>query len=127
MEKSDNQLIVEFMGLKPTECGGTKAGNKLYGMSYQPWLSVTGEDPEKVIEDFSKSMEYSSKWELLMPVVETIFKTTDYQIIIGYNFCYIEQQETGDIVEDTDTSKVGVDLVYDTIIKFFKWYTTQKL
>ena len=104
----NNKLILEFMGEKPMQIN-----SKLWSMSRSPWLSVTGETSEKVLNDFSESTMYDSNWEWIMPVVEKICEIKHWTINATLEWLADKFLQDG-IADIKD--------IYNTIIKFIKWY-----
>jgi len=104
----NNRLIVEFMGLKPK-----LISPDVYGISMPPWIAVTGDTPEKIMDDFCKSTRYHFSWNWLMPVIE-------------------KMNNTGDAWDEYSISHLAVCLVsvdiqatYNEVVKFIKWYNTR--
>jgi len=102
----NNKLIAEFMGLK-----AILIKPDVYAMSKTPWLSVTGDTPEKVMADFCKSTEYHSDWNWLMPVIEKCF-TISLDIEVGNRIMVIN-----DALLTINKSEI-----YNAVIEFIKWY-----
>ena len=87
----------------------------LYGISFQPWVSVTGDNPDKVMEDFCKSTRYHSSWDWFMPVVKKCYKQAEDMEAEEW-CCSIREK-----VVWADTN-----IVYGELIDFIKWYNKQK-
>jgi len=133
MNTAEYKLIVEFMGLKPT-----LVNPDCYSLSKQPWLSVTGSTPEKVIQDFCKSTSYHSSWDWLMPVVEKIEtlkinEYTSFVVNIRKNGCGVDTFYDEDL-DDGGTKEVilkkwiwcqstnKLQATFETVVTFIKWY-----
>jgi hypothetical protein len=105
----NNKLIAEFMGLKPTPI---RAG--LYGLAKSPWVAVTGENPEKVMEQFCKSTKYHDSWDWLMPVILKMNNTEEWEKfeISHLSICLVS---------------VDLEASYDEVIRFIKWYNDKQV
>lgn len=120
----DNELIAEFMGGKweTVWCGGveTKAFN-FPGWHITDW-------PHTIHDD---TFRYHSSWDWLMPVVE---KIRGLKLCTNHNFNPMTNVEYFSIYdhEYMNTAKgqqfyaEGSDCVYKAVVKFIKWYNSQK-
>jgi hypothetical protein len=94
-----------------------------YVLTHNPNLFVSGDTPEKVIEEFSKSAMYDRDWNWLMPVVEKI-ESLNFKTTITNHICRIERVIFDDIVFSEDMPKIQA--VYNACVEFIKWYNQQK-
>jgi hypothetical protein len=71
-------------------------------------------------------LRFFENWNLLMLVVDKIYKIDRYDLVIRKNHCYINDTETTEMVagaiEDTT-----LEAVYKAVLQFIKWYNDQKL
>jgi hypothetical protein len=95
-----------------------------YVLTHNSNLFVSGDTPEKVIEEFSKSAMYDRDWNWLMPVVEKI-ESINYKVVIQNNSCSIEMIILDDIFCQSENSKI--EAVYKACVELIKWYNRQKL
>jgi len=119
-----NILILKFMQCEPVEVyKGT------FSLSFQPWVSCTGNSPQEVLESMSTSTRYDSDWEWLMPVVKRIKEGHSAPIVIhnvNYNIgedfsikvYYGEDLEFSEKREDHESD---ITMVYHAVIKFLDW------
>ena len=114
MEK--NQLIAEFMGLKPLN--NNKDGwYDTYdihksGVPYPGGNTVT-------------QLRFHDSWDWLMPVVEHIEVLCKYIVFISGNSCVIEISESKfgmdeeQIIVDADSK---IEAVYGAVVSFIEWW-----
>lgn len=117
---TDNEIIAEFM---------------LYPVNYEYRRSSPS---KKVVK---RILKYDKSWDWLMPVVEKIQDTqvikgrvirTAADVQIMYKACHIEysgDEESGDYSgewEIRSSSTTKIKAVYRAVVKFIKWYNTQK-
>src|SRR5687768_9741 len=120
MEKTDNEIIAEFMGL-PLEkdevqfTGGTKK------VPFQNW-------------------QYDTSWDWLMPVVEKLQEPEvkkgrivreSANIQIFYKNCFIEYIDeeldaTYDLHPNGVQGETKLEATYKAIVEFIKWYNSEK-
>lgn len=112
MEKTDNELIAEFMGHPSFE----KDGKRYWRIISDKWDHLATE---------SRHLRYESQWNDLMPVVEKIASLKfDTQIhafektsIVG-----IDNWKGETIVFKKDIPKL-IDATYSAVVTFIKWYS----
>lgn len=103
MEKTDNEIIAEFMDL---DIDGD---------------NVTDGTTETTLD----KLQYDKRWDWLMPVVEKI-EHEGYPVLIEDNYCRIS---VPDIKKDnirTWTVNKKIEAVYPAVVEFIKWYNSQK-
>lgn len=112
MNKTDNELIAEFMGLKSFE-------DSRYGKLWPDPLGSTASQFD---------LKYSTSWDWLMPVVEKIEKLHSEKF--HYDFKEIKE---GHWPKDNEYMEViamplatPINEVYEEVIKFIKWYNSQQ-
>lgn len=109
---TDNELIAEFMGLKPEK------HSALYD-------NPTGLSFDRAVEPL-----YYKSWDWLMPVVERIEK---HGAIVEINICLatmcriVVLNGSRDRIKDfTNGGSIPlIDAVYLSVVEFIKWYNTQ--
>lgn len=108
--KSDNELIAEFMGV-----------SEQYGRMH---ISGRGSYVKK---NYPHQLKYHNNWSWLMPVVEKIETTEDGFIsrvtgcrIEGYLCDFVDHENTERACQFSQTSKI--DAVYKAVVEFIKWY-----
>ena len=99
--KTDNELIAEFMGLKPYE-------DSRYGTM---WPDPTNQN--KV----GFALKYDTSWDWLMPVVEKIQKECSHRIVIDGSKCRI----VGEHSIKVHTIKT-INSAYKAVVEFIKWH-----
>lgn len=101
MEKNDNELIAEFMGVTfdPQEYQGDRIGR--HGVTI-------------------KGTQYHESWDWLMPVVEKINNLN----MLDYNL----DRDSQWLHEKVITTRVNCELqfLYKAVVQFIKWYNSQK-
>lgn len=109
-DKTDNELIAEFMG-----------GKQEYPFS-EGWIGYVDGLPKPYRHSFELAKaEYSTSWNWLMPVVEKIEKTWSYEIDIYQNICEIN---TVDLIRNEGETKL--DATYKSVVEWIKWYNKEK-
>lgn len=102
-DKSDNELIAEFMGFTPQK---SSLGNTY---SHPNLMGVYGGSGMK--------FKYDTSWDWLMPVVERIESLGDS------NDRIFESSEFHELMELS--IKTSIERVYWFVIQFIKWYNDQ--
>lgn len=104
-----NRLIAEFMGLK-------------IGIDKYSWRPGCVDPLEE------KHLNYHDSWGWLMPVVEKINATGEYDVIIFRTTCHINDKDSILFETDYRTSLKGllVASVYEVVVKFVQWHNSQK-
>jgi len=108
--KTDNELIAEFMGSTYIKDGT---------MRY--WI-IDGRN--------HSTLHYETSWDWLMPVVEKIKLSYDVSIRFysGDCTCYINKQTLEGIeISSFGNFEPSIMNVYKAVVKFIKWYNSQKL
>lgn len=98
-EKTDNELIAEFMGAKPMRLGNEN------GVYQTGWIFTGRPSPDYLLQ-------FHTSWDWLMPVVEKI---------ATFTLVYPEQ------VKRVTGLKVMVlrSVLYERCVAFIKWYNQQ--
>jgi hypothetical protein len=99
-----NRLIAEFMGVKPK-----LIKPDVYGYCDSPFISITENNPEKVMEGIVKYVKYDSSWDWLMPVIEKCSNIAS------------ELDEWERYWKITDNIP-RIDTTYEATLDFIKWY-----
>lgn len=112
MEKTDNEIIAEFMGMVRTLSGhGDRIFWKYGKMNYE-------------VYDVRQLNKYQTSWDWLMPVVEKI-----YDLRLGkYNSKgNLLREPIGYAIEDFSlTSQSRKDNTHKAVVEFIKWYNENK-
>lgn len=79
--------------------------------------------------DPKRSLKYHSSWDWLMPVVEKINATREYDVIIFRSGCHINDEN--DLIFETTleegrASENLIGRVWPAIVRFIKWHNEQK-
>lgn len=94
-----NRMIAEFMGLEPLS---SDPKNFFF---YRPLSNYI----------YTKSMQYNTSWDWLMPVVEAIYNTG------------LDEQNTNEIGDVTHALlDVNINAVHEAVVQFIEWYNEQK-
>lgn len=81
--KDGNRIIAKYMNVAPI-----KISKDLYGLSALPWVSVTAETPEKVMDQIAEKLRYDSDWNYLIPVIKKIGDDVGDELVIRAETCY---------------------------------------
>jgi hypothetical protein len=100
MEKSDNELIAEFMGMEHCKNADCIAANNLHWNTGHEFIPRA-------------SLKYDKSWDWLMPVVEKIAE---------YRLTYPEQ--TAKVCDMKIV--VGIQYLHAAVVNFIKFYNTTK-
>lgn len=78
--------------------------------------------------DPKRSLKYNSSWNWLMPVVEKINSSGEYDVIIFKTTCHINDPDAILFETTYETSKKGSLImdVWEVIVEFIQWYNNQK-
>ena len=113
-EKTDNELIAEFMGAKP-DTVHTPIGEYV-------WF-------DKAFLNFhlfnKKNLQYNSSWDWLMPVVDKIessgIRTQIHRSMLDHTCVFYNgSYDSGPIGGMTK-----IECVYKSVVDFVKWYNQQ--
>ena len=104
--QENNKLIAEFMRVKPR-----LISPDVYGYSDSPFFNCIHDTPEKVIESISKYAKYRSEWNWLMPVIQKITTTEEFQ----------NKYEDNDYFWEI-FNQLDMDEIYTQVILFIEWY-----
>jgi hypothetical protein len=110
--KTDNQLIVEFMG-------GQLISEELYNKIPIPPNQII---IEKTCRKYLQELEYHTSWDWLMTVVEKISK----------DYSWYQSNDSGEwqvLINIADVNIVDNDLfkvTYKAVVEYIKWYNQQK-
>jgi hypothetical protein len=115
-EKTDNELIAEFMGFCMPD------GERYYVVPAEYKNLTYNED---IIEDNNRQLFFSESWDWLMPVVAKIEQTLDPQVYaveihIGAGCRIYADGKDFDVVGD------GIECVHQAVVDFIKWYNETK-
>lgn len=125
MEKTDNELIAEFMGA---------VFHKLddgLGNINERWFFVTNPNPHANASTYKSAvdLDYHKRWDWLMPVVQKIeglysknFPPDFLKQLLAGNKEIIDHQYM-DVIALPIASKI--DEAYANVITFIRWYNTQ--
>lgn len=102
MEKTDNELIAEFMGWR-------QLGNP----PTNSWGSPVGLYPSMIL--FSREFYYDSNWNLLMPVVAKIFEMKPV---------VLKRDKSAQIKIALIKDNLSITNVYKEVVEFIKWYNS---
>lgn len=108
-----NKLIAEYMGFET----GLK------------WM-VSGKVTARLFRDCDKDIvltekcEYHCSWNELMPVVERINATEEYDIIIFRTVAHVNDKHSALFETSFETSKKGnlIMSIWEPIVEFIKWH-----
>jgi hypothetical protein len=109
MEKTDNELIAEFMGKRVMKFGGAV-----------PMIAISTEGTRT----HWSALQYDTSWDWLMPVVEKIRELTiavEIYLSLGAicKICYKKDQSFQWLsLEDND----AIRAVYMACVEYIKWY-----
>ena len=110
--EENNKLIAEFMGMT-------------YYIPNDDSLMVE-KAPIGVLVTPTKSLEYHTSWDWLMPVVEKINNTERYEVCIGNCHCHITDIENDNHKVRALTlslqGKTTMRAVYLAIVEFINWH-----
>ena len=121
----NNKLIAEFMGVFDKILS---TGN-IHSWSDAPFYYTTEDTKEKVIKNICKYSKYDSDWNWLMKVVEKI-NTIDedrFTVQIFSMDTYIYDSKDRNFIIKTELTYNPDELiksVYNTCVKFIKWYNS---
>jgi hypothetical protein len=134
MNTENNRLIAEFMGYEVIDYQHNKYrpiynGNKnakTVGELKNLWggldLQFTGR--------FTECIDYpfNSDWNYLMPIIRMI-EVLGYEVLIGRISCQtnkiLDRENTISCIVCGDSSR-KIEITYDAVIQFIKWYNNQK-
>lgn len=115
----NNKLIAEFMGWD-------KYNNGVY---YTPFddASYCGGEPTHIV-NYPQHLKFHFSWDWLMPVVKKI-ENLGYTVTIAGILCKITkvldiENPVASLVCGDRSKKL--EIVYETIIQFIKWYNENK-
>lgn len=124
--KENNLLIAEFLGLR--ECARCEDCGSFYANAF-------GEFTESGVSIYHpKEMNYHSRWNWLMTLVEKVESIKDethgyFGVHISSNSCTIQgtnfrsdKISNPPVYFDSNTLESKLDSTYYTIINFIKWY-----
>jgi hypothetical protein len=117
--EANNRLIAEFMGMK-------------YHF-HASYITFSNEKDEHI---FDHTLQYSSSWKWLMPVLDKIEKLPYGRCLEGFNtaitntWSYITNvDETAEEVTFQSMTGLGVtkiEAVYDLVVQFITWYNDNR-
>lgn len=109
MEKSDNELIAEFMGF--TKIGVHESGAIIWGNVPGPIGHCVGE-------------EFDTQWDWLMPVVEKIEAmgaVVEIWLSLGKGCRIYFVKERNEFTHESNST---IESVYTAVVEFIKWYNS---
>lgn len=103
-EKTSNELIALFMGMKPCECGGKEIHYRYGEKNWEVWM----------VEE----LKYHQSWDWIMPVVEKI---------LLWEVRFNTQSEEAKRAKEVTEMNLCCELkdVYDEVVDFIKWFNTK--
>ncbi|HUQ67178.1 MAG TPA: hypothetical protein VM101_13535 [Flavitalea sp.] len=119
-DKSDNELIAEFMGAYWPEHPKNEYDSSFLYKDNKRWLQVD-------------ALKYNTSWDWLMPVVEKIENTEvvsietvglgeKMNVQINKRFCKIWFPFENDKPLITEIRNTKIEAVYKGVIRWIKWY-----
>lgn len=101
----NNRLIAKFMGLKEQ----TDPTERWFGLFFDKGNRVGGSVKEPLL--------YHSSWDWLMPVVDKIYDTYEYTTYIN---------NLGQFSEGVWVNTKFIEITYETVVDFIKWFNSQQ-
>ena len=117
LETNNNRLIVDFMGLKPTELDGR------YSLS-KDHCACNETTYEGAINGFCKMTKYHTDWNWLMQVVRKI-REIDQSAKGDFKNNLLHYQRNNKNIFDVSILE-GQEYVYKACVEFIKWYNLNK-
>lgn len=111
MEKTDNELIAEFMGMTLESINHEK------GTDYD-WIGA----PNNMAWTLKSAPPFNSSWDWIISAVETIEKIEGVVTVLKnkrFQITYGKKKFSCHTV-------VKLNSVYRVVVEFIKWYDTQK-
>ena len=102
----NNKLIAEFMGLSEIA--------KTNGIVFKDNNT-----------DEIHLIKYNSDWNWLMPVIKEIGDKTDFELVMGYGYCYWNN-EGEQPLGDFEGGYSDIIYIYSAVASFIKWYNENK-
>ena len=104
------------MGAKPNKGGEYE----LYGITE----GIEGGEHEQHFF-FGSEMKFSTDWNWLMEVIKEIGNKTDFELVMGYDYCYWNN-EGEQPLEGFEGGYGDITYIYSAVISFIKWYNENK-
>ena len=114
----NNRLIAEFMGLKPVNVFGGWSVSKDH-------VSVNSATEEEAMQSFCKSTKYDSDWNWLMEVIKEIADKTGFQLTLGEDYSYWNNQGENPFTIDYGGYN-NINSVYEAVVDLIKWHNSNK-
>ena len=108
IQQENNKLIAEFLGYSQPHPDYPKS-------SY--WYKK-GENPLCFLS-------FNSDWNWLMSVIKKIGDETNYELVMGYDYCYWNN-EGEQPLEDFEGGYGDIIYIYNAVVSFIKWYNANK-
>jgi len=105
-----NKMIAEFMGAKFKNCG-----------SYETYSF-----DEFKTQTYTSVLQYDTKWDWLMPVVEKIESLGYWFEIMGgaWNVVRIGKQQNETPIITSEIYKTKIETAYNAVVSFIQYYNT---
>ena len=104
-----NKLIAEFMG---------------YDFIQQHSHYIV--NPEGFLDnENTASYKFNKDWNWLMPVIKEIGDKTDFELVMGYGYCYWNN-EGEQPLGDFEGGYSDIIYIYSAVASFIKWYNENK-
>ena len=107
--KTNNELLTEFLGLKPIEVFSRYSISKDH-------IHVNCETEKETFESFCKSAKFDTDWNWLMQVVEKISDIKHYSLNGTIDWLSESQDRDG---------LYNINDLYNACVEFVKWYNEQ--
>lgn len=111
-----NRMIAEFMGFK------------LQDNPNERWFGQFFTTPTKAWSGRIEILHFDTSWEWLMSVWKHInsMSGSRFTFTIRPDFCYILDTNTDKEIVYNEHGATELELVYETVIQFIKWYNENK-
>tara|TARA_R110000868_G_scaffold14426_4_gene67225 strand:+ start:33653 stop:34090 length:438 start_codon:yes stop_codon:yes gene_type:complete len=137
----NNEIIAEFMGMKPIKACGLRGGEyrNLYNIEHLSSIQIpvgsTGINATintRLIMASPEQLVFHSDWRWLMEVVEKIEELHDANTPIvhisksiggGQHYCDIDAKKYHKGTTVMVYGKTKIEAVYNACVKFIKWYS----
>lgn len=128
---SGSALIADFLGWEKSQKLNTYRVPNLY-----PIFNINDEENTGWIEEKVSKLEFHTRWDWVMPVVEKISKTKIGDGIKTVDYAYprtfgMINDETGNLMVRFNSFQVFeseklIDATYLAVVDFLKWYFSKK-
>lgn len=127
-DKTDNELINEFMDIKEVTQYFDSYGIKkpIYWAQNSIFRTRTHDAPGLSIKEFINESKYQTSWDWLMPVVEKIDSLDDGKYIVTIDPMITIISENGEsVVNECQAFDGRIKNTYGAVVEFIKWYSSQ--